>query len=728
MVKNTFLEIPMVAAPSETFRANLDLLQGESLRVIAWFGGVIGYIWLWLNIWPVTGNALPISSWMGAIALLTGVILGFRLVTSRTHLASYCLVLAWLLAATCAVLTFTSPAIVYVFMLPIIFASVLLSQRGVFLIALLTLLCMWLIHTTGQLATLNELLAPLGVMGCLTVSSWLSARNLRVTLDWFSNAYTSASSNERIAREHEGQLRHALKAVDDLAYRLERLNYTLTQERNQAEEARRLKQEFAQTISHELRTPLNIIVAFTDLMAQSPEYYGASLPPAYLRDLSIVHRNASHLQALVNDVLDLARLEAAQMVIVPQETDPAALVQEAAQTIRSLVEMRGLQFKIHIAPNLPTLWIDATRIRQVLFNLLNNATRFTEQGSITLQVERQTEAIVFSVIDTGIGIAVEDIPSLFIEFHQLNGGTRRQHNGAGLGLAISKRFVELHSGRIWVESEPGKGSVFSFSLPLVPQQTPTAEKQLPWGGLQITLPEQDQQLVFAVTQSPSAAALLTRHLRGCRTIVMQSVREACQAAARLLPQCVILDSAHENFSLAQLNEIARAMGPGTASLIACPLPGETLMAHLDVNGYMVKPVSAPGLYDVLRALDREIDKILVVDDNHDFVLMLTRLLNNPLHRHTIIGAFNGSEALALIEHHQPDLIFLDMQLPDISSPDLIKKIRALPAHPHTPIVAISGEANIDLEALKPQPLVLIRQNGIAPHETIRLVQAALSSA
>src|SRR5258708_4734116 len=268
---------------------------------------------------------------------------------------------------------------------------------------------------------------PIAVLIGLVIASWLSAHNLYTTLAWFGEAYASASRNEQIARDHEAELRRALKALDDMTYRLERANYTLTLERNEAEEAKRLKQQFAQTISHELRTPLNIIVAFTDMMAQSPEYYGAPLPPAYMRDLSIIHRNASHLQTLVNDVLDLARIEAAQMVVIPEETDPVVLIQEAVQTVRSLVEMRDLTLNVSIQKHLPKIWIDTTRIRQVLFNLLNNAARFTEYGTITVQAEQQHDMIVFSVSDTGVGIAPDDMKKLFVEFHQLSSGTRRLH-------------------------------------------------------------------------------------------------------------------------------------------------------------------------------------------------------------------------------------------------------------------------------------------------------------
>src|SRR5258708_5824874 len=455
----------------KALRGNLAYLRQESLNVVGALTMIIGYVWLWFDIWPVTGAHAPLPSWIGGAALVIGVAIGYRLRLSPTHLATYTLSLSMLLAATCAALTFHVPEIIYLFTLPILFGSVLVSQGGVILMAALAILIVLGLEFSDASRTTSQALIAVGVIAGISVTSLFSVRNLHTTLAWFESAYESAYRNEQVARDHEAELRRALKSLDDMAHRLERMNYTLTVQRNQAEEARRLKQQFAQTISHELRTPLNIITAFTDLMAQSPDYYGSSLPAAYMRDLSIIHRNAKHLQTLVNDVLDLSRIEAAQMVMVPEETDPMALVQEAVQTVRSLVEMRGLRLTVQIADGLPKLWLDATRIRQVLFNLLNNAARFTEVGGITVRAECREDCAIFSVQDTGPGIAVQDIDRLFLEFHQLNAGTRRQHNGAGLGLAISRRVVELHNGHICVESELGNGSAFFFRLPICPQRT-----------------------------------------------------------------------------------------------------------------------------------------------------------------------------------------------------------------------------------------------------------------
>jgi signal transduction histidine kinase len=233
-------------------------------------------------------------------------------------------------------------------------------------------------------------------MGLVALASYLSENNLYTALDWLWHAYGLAHKNEQEAFERRAELRRALKALDEATHRLERANYMLVLAHDEAETARRLKQEFPQTISHELRTPLNLIVGFTELMIESPEHYKEPLAPAYLRDLNIVHRNASHLQKLVNDVLDLARIEAAQVAMLPEETDPAVLVREAVNTARSLIESRHLALHTEIEPDLPHLWVDPTRIRQVIFNLLNNAARFTEQGSVTVRVCRHGEVIACS--------------------------------------------------------------------------------------------------------------------------------------------------------------------------------------------------------------------------------------------------------------------------------------------------------------------------------------------
>lgn len=310
------ISFQMALQNGRVLKNNLTSLQQESLSVVAVLAILIGYVWFWLNIWPVTGTHAPLASWLGASILILCGIVSYQFRLTYLHVVTHLLILCILAATTCATLTFHVPSIIYLFLLPVIFASVLLSLRSAAFIAIFASVIMTLVNLSGSdVLAFSDLFLPIAIILMVAFALWLSAHNLHTTLIWFSDAYENAYRSEQLAREREAELRRLFKALDDATFRMERMNYALTLERNQAREAHRIKQQFAQTISHELRTPLNLIVAFTELMVQSPEYYGTPLPVPYVRDLSIVHRNAQHLQNLVNDVLDLARIEAAQMTM-----------------------------------------------------------------------------------------------------------------------------------------------------------------------------------------------------------------------------------------------------------------------------------------------------------------------------------------------------------------------------------------------------------------------------
>lgn len=711
------------------FQDNLVDLQMQSFKMIFLFVAVMSYVWLMLLLWPVTGASAPPSAWLGLGMLTLSSILSIYMLDSQySRLATYLLVWGIWGAVACVVLAVHFLAFAYLFILPIIFASVLLRRRTVFLAAVAASFFTLTIGFRWVPAFSLEVMLPVGMITLVSIASWLSARNLYTALAWVWNGYERARHNEQIARQRQAELRRVLKALDETTYRLERVNFMLKLAHDQAQEAHRLKQQFAQTISHELRTPLNLIVSFTELMAQSPEYYGSQLPPTYLRDLSIVDRNARHLQSLVNDVLDLARIEAAQMSISPEEVDPVALVEEAANTARSLVEAHGLTLHTEHEPGLPRLWLDPIRIRQVLFNLLNNAVRFTEQGNISISVRHQGEEVIFAVADTGVGIAPEDIPHIFKEFQQIDGSTRRRHEGAGLGLAISRQFVELHGGRIWVESQVGQGSTFYFSLPVNQNGlNPVFE------GRSVTIrPIPDdwkkESILLVITPSPSAAALITRYVRQCRTVVVPDLDQGRRTAQQLMPQAVIIDMACQQLDPASLEELGRAWKLPNTPFMACPLPGEgSLRQQLAVEGYLLKPISHQSLWNVLRQFGEDVDSVLVVDDDRDFVHMLSRMLDNPVRRYEVIKAYSGQEGLAMLNHHRPDLVLLDLILPDRDGFQIIKHIRSKPIWGHTPIVIVSAQDEID--NLKPltSTMLIAKTNGLMPGEIVQWVQKIVNT-
>ncbi|MBC8172072.1 MAG: response regulator [Anaerolineae bacterium] len=690
------------------FRSNQAHLRAETLSAIVGFTLLVGYVWLWLNIWTVTGSATPLTGWIGSALLVGCALSGTLLKKLNVRLAVYVMITGIFTATICAFYTLHSPAVPYLFILPMVFTSTLLTWRMVFLEAVVASV----VILTSTQPMLDAWAAAITIV-LVAVSSLLSARNLQMTLDWLSNAYESARRNEYIARERQADLRRLLKALDEATHNLERANQRLIVQRNEAESARRIKQQFAQTISHELRTPLNLILGFIDVMAQSPEHYGERLPVSYMRDLSIIHKNAQYLQKLVNDVLDLARIEAAQMSIIPEETDIASLIQETVNTARRLIEMQGLRLTVELEADLPSLTIDPARIRQVLLNLLNNAARFTDRGSVTVCACQQEQEVIFSVTDTGLGIGEEDLERIFKEFEQIDGTTRRRYGGAGLGLAICQRFVEMHRGRMWVSSQVGQGSTFYFSLPIKPQRY-----------LGHTLPEATRPRALLVISDNSAVSELFTLYQN-QVVLATSFEEAEHLMPAVTPTAVLVDSAsclmtaRGNATISEfLQSLAKQWHLKHTPIFAYPLPDTSPTRQAAVQDYLLKPVSIHRLREIMDQISPPARSILIVDDNQDFVKLLSRMLAAyPLQ---LFSAYSGAEALTLLNHRQPDLIFVNFVLSDMNGSALIDQIRSLAFD--IPVVVISAQDEIDSANAISSPLLIARDDPFLWSETLHFIQ------
>jgi signal transduction histidine kinase len=252
----------------------------------------------------------------------------------------------------------------------------------------------------------------------------------------------------------------------DLNRELIRINRRLREANQEAREANRLKSEFVATISHELRTPLNTIIGFAKFMLNGGT---GPLNDMQRTDLSAIYSSGQHLLDLVNDILDLSKIEAGKITLEKQSLDFRELSVGIMSSAIALVGERPIQLREEIADNLPKIFADRQRVRQVILNLISNATKFTERGTIILRAMPITEKgepyILCAVEDTGIGIREKDIPTVFEAFRQVDSSSARRAQGTGLGLPISRRLVELHGGRMWVESEYGVGSTFYFTLP-----------------------------------------------------------------------------------------------------------------------------------------------------------------------------------------------------------------------------------------------------------------------
>jgi signal transduction histidine kinase len=247
----------------------------------------------------------------------------------------------------------------------------------------------------------------------------------------------------------------------DTADRLRALNLQL-------EQASKAKSEFLANMSHELRTPLNAILGFTEMILD--ELYGET--PAELKEpLADIQTNGKHLLRLINDVLDLSKIEAGRMELSVGDYAVEDVVSTVRASLRSIADDKGLELVAEIEPNLPEAYGDSKRITQCLLNLVGNALKFTNQGRVVVGVGRVGDQLRYRVSDTGIGIPADQLEEVFAEFRQVDTTTTRDFGGTGLGLSITKKFVEMHGGRIWVESELGKGSTFYFTIPLRVERT-----------------------------------------------------------------------------------------------------------------------------------------------------------------------------------------------------------------------------------------------------------------
>ncbi|NJN15518.1 MAG: two-component sensor histidine kinase [Oscillochloris sp.] len=368
-------------------------------------------------------------------------------------------------------------ALIYTSVIGIICAGVLVSPRAPFNVARASLLTLallmlfpnWYNQSYAGIDTilaigLTMVVMHFGAAGLL----WAVSHSIHGTITWALETALKSERREQLFREAQASLELAIRERDQLNDQLYRQSLELETARADAEAAYRSKSSFMATMSHELRTPLNIIIGFSTAMIEHPEMYeGQHLPEAACVDLNEIRRSGQHLLQLINDILDLARVEAGRLELNRTALPLVPLIDEIMRTTGGLLNERPVLLRREIRGPLPSVFADEIRVRQVLLNLISNACKFTSVGEVAIGANADQHDVTVWVRDTGIGIALVDQERVFRQFEQVENVDTRHHTGTGLGLAICRWMVELHGGRMWLESELGKGSIFYFTLPRV---------------------------------------------------------------------------------------------------------------------------------------------------------------------------------------------------------------------------------------------------------------------
>jgi signal transduction histidine kinase/CheY-like chemotaxis protein len=566
--------------------------------------------------------------------------------------------------------------------------------------------------------------------GILLVLGIAFVRSLSSLTGWSIAHYRKAREElEEIRNERVG----LLQVQDDFILankELARLTDRLEAMTQVAEEARRTKEEFVARVSHELRTPLNMIIGFSEVIMKSPQLYGESIPSALLADVDAILRNSRHLSRLVDDILDLSQVEAGRMALTKEWVSAPEVLGEAISVVKGLVDSKGLYLRQEIAENLPPVFCDSTRIRQVVINLLGNAVRFTETGGVVVGARLDGNLMVISVSDTGPGIAPADQKRVFEPFQQVNSALRRHKGGTGLGLTISQQFVEMHGGRIWLESQVGVGSTFSFSLPVnvaVPEIevapsrwfSPYFEYDQRTHPANLPAPEYRPRYVL-VENEDSLQRLFTRYADNVEVVCMKRVEDAVTEVRRSPARALILNQPGDLQDPALKSHLDEL--PFGTPVISCWMPGrEEAARRLGVVEYLVKPVTR---HDLLTVLEKNptVKKVLLVDDEPEILRLFVRMLSLVDRPLTILQAMNGKRALQLLRSRKPDLLLLDLVMPEMDGFEVIEQKSQDPSIRDIPVVAVSslnprGETNVS------HTFSVTRGSGLSARELLNCVQS-----
>jgi signal transduction histidine kinase/DNA-binding response OmpR family regulator len=509
---------------------------------------------------------------------------------------------------------------------------------------------------------------------------------------------------------------------------LKRREEELAAARDQAMAATQAKSKFLAGMSHELRTPLNAIIGFTRLVMRRAK---DTLPPKQYENLEKILVSAEHLLSLINTVLDLSKIEAGRTEVKTAEFPLGPLLDLCLNTVEPMVKADRVQLIKDVQGQLPALYTDQGKLKQILINLLSNAAKFTEGGSITLRAQCLGEQVELVVADTGCGIPKAALELIFEEFRQIDSGAAKMHTGTGLGLTISRRLARMLGGDIAVESEVGKGSTFTITIPVrLPGAPELKPKEAARGPAAAEAPlRQGEKLVLAIDDDRNVLQLLKENLAdaGYCVVGAESGQEGLQKARELRPRAITLDIIMPDIDGWQVLHTLKT-DPLTRDIpvILISIIDQTdLGFRLGAVDYLVKPFDGEALVAAMARVAPHCRRILVVDDDPNVAELVRQLFEGE--QLTIDWAQDGAAGLDHIAQVRPGVILLDLVMPRMDGFAFLEVLQRDAAHKDIPVIVLTAMSlpASDRRMLRERVLGLMEKHGLDREALIREVRRAL---
>ena len=552
---------------------------------------------------------------------------------------------------------------------------------GTLALALSTLIATWFYTRDGMLGGVDvALLCQYAVVGA--------------TMVWICHALRRSVVQNEATMERLNAANHVLVDRDAA---LTSANAAAEAAKEAAEQANAAKSNFLANMSHELRTPLSAIIGYSEMMAE--EISDGCEAPDLVADIGKVERNARHLLGLINDVLDLSKVESGKMEIYAEDFAVEDMLRDVAGSVATLVGKKGNTLEMRLAPGLGGMHSDLTKTRQVLFNFLSNAAKFTEGGTITLAASRVTDdsevdSLSFSVSDSGIGMTAEQVSRLFRRFEQADASTTRNFGGTGLGLSLTRSFADMLAGTITVSSVPGQGSTFTFIVPAT--HVPSADEQALPDPDAVADDEVDGDVILVIDDDADQLALTTRflHREGFQVRTATNGRSGLDLARRLRPRAILLDvmmPGVDGWSVLSQIKADASLAPIPVVMVTS-VDQRNLAASLGASDYMLKPVDWTQFGRIvsqfrLADADRRGTALLIEDEAITRMAMRSTLEEDGW---SVVEASNGEEGLRHVEDAKPDVVIVDLNMPVMDGFGFLERVRAVPGCADIPVLVLTG--------------------------------------